>query len=321
MTEEKDGKAATAPAKVPRKEDGFRVSALGDQCQSMRSSAPHHTISRVGRHHREKMFITEKHIKTQRLGRESGPNTSEVKSTLGGPSMSFPKAKAHDLLNVKEQDGLTSNDELKVLVNEESDYSRWPRQSTILIGTEPRGRLKDAELLKSHSAAFFGRGSPGPAAVGGTYGPNDALTRKRIGNASRFGEKLPTHWLKINDVPEKVSPDSYERRDLSVGKQYLTHRKNQQVHMFPRADKFPKTRSADQISILDSATDSFGGQRLSKNRSEPSVGFGRGTRDARSRSALCMTKADMGPKAMLPKPVIVQPRLPSDSMVMRSGLG
>jgi hypothetical protein len=322
MGEEKDTKAAAAPAKAPRKEHGFRVSAFGDQCQSMRSSAAHYSISRTGRHHREKMFITEKHIKTQRLGRESGENTTEVRSTLGGPSMSFPKAAAHDLLNVKEESGVTSNDILKVLVNKQSDHAKWPRPATILIGTDPRGRLKDAELLKTHGAAFYGRCSPGPAGVGGDYGPSDKITRKVIGQAGKFGEKLPSNnWLKINDVPDKVCPNTYARKDDSVGKQYLTHRANQPVHLFGKAPKFEKTRSADTVGNLDVATSTFGSQKLSKNRSEPSVGFGRGTRDGRSRTQMCITKADMGPKLSLPKPVIRQPSLPSDSMVMRSGCG
>ena len=36
----------------------------------------------------------------------------------------------------------------------------------LLSSQEPRFSLKESTLLKTHKAAFFGRSSPGPAAVG-----------------------------------------------------------------------------------------------------------------------------------------------------------
>merc|ERR1712039_1043247 len=95
--------------------------------------------------------------------------------------------------------------------------------------------------------------------------------------------------------------------------------RNQMVNAFPHEAKFPKTRNADAVSMLDAAKSSLGKQGLSNNRSEPTIGFGRGTRHSRSRTAMCITKDDMGPKAFMPRPHMSMPRLPMESDIMRAG--
>lgn len=53
------------------RQDSFFLSALGHQAQSQRLSAAHHSISCVSRDARQNVFITERHIRPNRLGRES----------------------------------------------------------------------------------------------------------------------------------------------------------------------------------------------------------------------------------------------------------
>jgi hypothetical protein len=52
-------------------EDSFFLSALGRQAQSQRLSAAEHSISCVSRDARQNVFITERPIRPNRLGRES----------------------------------------------------------------------------------------------------------------------------------------------------------------------------------------------------------------------------------------------------------
>lgn len=304
--------------------DSFHVPSLGPQSQSQRHTQPVYGLSKVGRDQREKTFISHQHSKASALGRESPiggpiynlPSTLDLKhgikfATGAGCVDPFPGKKEH---------GIPTNDELAILVD--SQQFKYKTDSTILIGTDPRGKLKDAELIKNHSAAFFGRESPGPAAIGERYGPNFKPTKKRMAYAMPFGSKVKSEWQNLSCLPENVGPAMYPNAIFghpSVGKQHLSHRRNQAAHPFSRAPKFEKTTSADTISQLDAATSAYGKQVLSKNRSEPSVGFGCGTRDRRNRTAMCMTKEDQGPKAFMPKQHMSMPRLPMEREIMRAG--
>jgi len=302
-------------------DNSFNYNSLGPQSQSQRRTQPVYGLSKVGRDAREKVFISKEHSRAAALCRDSpiGGAIYDLPSTLDLKSgVAFTKGACTDLLNVKSEDGLPTNDELGILVD--SQQFKYGRDSTILIGTEPRGRLKDAELIKNHSAAFFGRESPGPAAIGDKYGPKFDITKKRMGMAMPFGAKCSKpDWQKINSMPDNVGPGMYVRKDIAVGTQHLSHRHNQPVNAFGRAPKFGKTRSADSVSLLDAAKSAYGKQTLSKNRSEPSIGFGVGTRDRRSRTAICMTKDDLGPKAFMPKPFHAMPRLPPEHEIMKAG--
>lgn len=251
------------------------------------------------------------------------PSTLNLKT---GVTFSTSSAVA-DIHGTRQEDGIPTNDVLRpgmdpdtkpgVLVD--SQQFKYGRDATMLIGTEPRGRLKDAELIKNHSAAFFGRESPGPAANGDKYGPNYEMTKKRMAFAAPFAGKLPGDWQRINSQPDNVGPGMYQRKDIAVGRQFLSHRRNQGANGFQKAPKFEKTRSADTVSLLDSAKSSLGKQVLSKNKSEGSVGFSNCSRDRRSRMALCMTTEDQGPKAFMPKAHHSMPKLPMERDIMRSG--
>merc|ERR1711964_95415 len=118
--------------------------------------------------------------------------------------------------------------------------------------------------------------------------------------AMPFGAKLQSSWQSLSSQPENVGPGTYSRKDVALGQQHLSHRSNQPANGFTRVAKFAPTRNADSVSLLDAAKSSLGKQGLSKNRSEPVIGFGVGTRDRRSRTTICMTKDDMGPKAFMP---------------------
>ena len=55
-----------------------------------RQSAAHHSISAVSRDARQNVFITEKHIKPNRLGRESPKVNSTMASALDGVRTGHP---------------------------------------------------------------------------------------------------------------------------------------------------------------------------------------------------------------------------------------
>jgi len=325
--------------KDPRQR-GFRVAACGSQSQSQRITEPAFSFGRQTREHREKLFLTEDHIRTQQLGRQSpkgGAIYDTEKGKRSGPAHVFGTGPQRDLLVRKDDEGdIASNDVLQVDVD--SQLFKYKREPEIIIGTQPRGQLKDATLLHNHSVAFYGRASPGPA-VPGQIASAVEKTKSSVAPARSFRPKLPEQmrWLKTSDNPPEVGPGSYPRKDdaseakkpeekyafthPSIGQQHLTKRRNQPVNAFTHAPKFPKTLNADQISKLDVARSSLGKQVLHRNRSEPSINFAADNRDTRAKSMLCMTKADMGPKANLPKMRLSMPALPMERSIMTGGLG
>jgi len=331
---------ATPPRKAMTSvdRDGFTVSSLGKQAQSGRESIATHKISNVGRHHYDNVYISEDHTRTARIGREGGPVRGAT-STLGGVSFGFGTAK-RDITTLKrtsttrnkpgeffaprneDPDDIPTNDALDILPD--SQQFKYSRDPTIMIGTEPRGKLKDATLLHNHAVAFYARSSPGPAAIGGEFGPQIGPTKPNLAPARPFGVKTQhkgTDWMRYGDNPQEVGPGRHERKDVSIGQQHLSKRRNQSCHEFPHAPKFPKNRNADTISKLDAARSSMGKQCLGRNRSEPSINFSADDRTTRSKTKLCLTRQDEGPRAMMPKFVARQPPLPSEKMVMRSGFG
>jgi len=305
--------------------DGFTVAGLGDQYQSARKSAPTHTISSVSREARRNVFITEKHIKPNRLGRESPKaDTIDLPGTLNTnltAAAGFGYGGRTDFTAVKvDPDSIPSNDAMDLLPD--SQQFKYKKEPTIIIGTEPLGKLKQAELMKAHAAAFYGRTSPGPAGVGGDYGPKFEITKPRMSPARPFACKTQLIWPGMYNNPPEVGPGTFERRDVSIGPQYLTKRRNQSTHAFPQAPKFgPDAKMDDMISKYDAARSCLGKQVLHKNRSEPSINFNCDSRHTRSRTKLCMTKVDEGPKSNMPKMHIAMPNLPSEKAVLSSGFG
>lgn len=315
---------------------GVTVPACGNQAQSSRKSAPSFGISKVGRSRTEAVYISEDHTRTARIGRESpiaGP-VYDIPSTLGGTNIRFGRG-TRDLqklrrtsttrgrpgefaLQVDDPDDIPTNDALDIQVD--SQPFKYRRDPEIIIGTDPRGKLKDAELIKNHAAAFFGRASPGPAAIGDTYGPSLGPT-KPSSSARPFGTKTKTTWMNCGDNPPNMGPGAHERKDNSIGPQHLSKRRNQSVHEFPHQPKFAETKSQDSISVLDVARSCMGKQVLAKNRSAPSIHFSADSRSSRDKTMICRTRQDEGPRANLPKFTASMPRLPTERDIMASGFG
>lgn len=307
--------------------NAITVNSLGSQAQSQRQSAPSYGISKVGRDARNKVFLGEEYMRPGRLGRESpiGGAIYDLPSTLNAkPEVKFSTGKRPDLFP-KPQDhpgDIPTNDALHILVDNQK--YKYPKIAETIIGTDPRGKLKEAELMKAHAAAFFGRESAGPASIGGE-GILHALKqcKPKMAPARKFGIKTPLKpdWTDTSNLPPEVGPGVYPRTDTSIGKQYLTSKRNQSVHEFPHGPKFPKTRSADSVSKLDAAPSCFGKQKLGKNKSEPSINFNCDTRASRDRSQICRTNLDRGPSAFMPKQQFSMPSLPSERAVLRGGIG
>lgn len=304
--------------------DSVMTSALGNQLHSSRKSAPSFTISKVGRKAREAVFISQELQKNARLGRESPkdaryniPSAMQFDATK---APTFGNGNRADFTARKiDPDDVPTNDALGILPD--SQICKYRRDPTIVIGTEPRGKLKDAALLKSHAAAFFGRSSPGPASVGGEFGPDWKCTKPKMAPAVPFGIKPKGGLENTGSNPPDVGPGRHEPKDGCLGKQILSNRANHWGVSFATGPKLPKHKYNDAISELDAARSCFGKQVLNKNKSEPSVGFCCDTRDTRSRTKLCMTKLDEGPKAVLPKAHFTMPNLPSERTIMSVGFG
>uniref|UniRef100_A0A7S4QI45 Uncharacterized protein n=1 Tax=Alexandrium monilatum TaxID=311494 RepID=A0A7S4QI45_9DINO len=316
--------------------DGVTVPALGKQAQSSRKTAPMYGMSKVARSRFDSVYISEGHTRTARLGRESPPGgpVYELRSTLAGTSTGFGSDK-RDIATLKRTsarnkagefalpsdhpDDIPTNDALDIRVD--SQPFKYRRDPKIIIGTDPRGKLKDAELIRNHSSAFYGRSSPGPAAIGGEYGPAVGPTKPTFAQAMPFGVRTKAGWIQAGDNPANVGPGAHERKDNSIGPQHLSRRRNQSVHGFPHEPKFPKNKYQDSISVLDAARSCMGRQVLGKNRSEPSVGFSVDSRGTREKTMVCYTRNDQGPRAAMPKFTASMPSLPSERAVMRCGLG
>jgi hypothetical protein len=205
----------------------------------------------------------------------------------------------------------------------DSQPFKYERDKTMLFGTESKGHLKNATILKSHSAALVGRVSPGPANYGPAGGPELGPTRKSLAHAVRFGAKTKVVGSMISQTPAEVGPGLYPRKDVSIGPQHLSQRRTQACNQFGRAPKFGKTKDArgQPIIELDVAVSAFGKQVDGRKKTEPGFGFGTSTRDNARRIQRCMTNADAGPKSNMPHLTLSHPTLPSEKAVMRSGIG
>lgn len=306
--------------------NSFTLSALGQQAQSQRQSAAHHSISAVSRDARQNVFITEKHIKPNRLGRESPKvNSIHLSSTLDtnlATTTGLGYGGRSDFTAQKvDPDSIPSNDAMNLMPDgQQFKYKRDPK---IVIGTEPRFSLKESTLLKTHKAAFFGRNSPGPAGVGDEFGPKFEVTKARMAMAMPCAHKTKLVWPGMYNNPPEVGPGTFERKDSSIGPQHLSKRKNHSTYYsFAKGPKFGRQPETDDvISKYDAARSCFGKQVLHKNRSAPAVGFNHDTRDMRSKTKVCMTKLDEGPRANFTKMHIPMPKLPMERHVLASGFG
>lgn len=302
------------------------MSALGKQAASQRETLPTHSFSATGRHHYEKVFISENHTKVAKIGRESqGPGNYNLKSSLSDRTCSFGVAK-RDITTLqrtstsrnKAGEFMTPITDDPGLDMPETQQFKFSREPTITMGTEARGRLKDAQMMVNHSAAFYARESPGPE-----YRPDFNVGKPSLETGGLMAAKTKhkgTDWMRFGDTPDDVGPGRHERTDVALGKQHLTKRRNQTVNAFTRAERLKASKS-DSSPDMAAAKSSMGRQPLNRNRSEPSINFNADDRSTRAKSMLCMTKQDRGPTASMPKFVARQPPLPMEKHVMRAGFG
>lgn len=280
------------------KDSTFDV-ALGRQVQSTRHTIPIVVFSKTGRDNYAKVHISEAHSRVGKLCRESpiGGPIYTLPSTLVNKDISFGKAK-RDITTLKrtsmkprageffcpmieDKDDIPTNDALDLVPD--TQRFKYRKDPITIIGTEPRGKLKEAELIKNNQVAFYACSSPGPAAIGGEFGPNHGPTQTNYGSAGKFAQAKRVAEKPKGDNPPEVGPGRHDRRDVALGQQHLSHRRNQPCNEFGRAPKFPKDRKEDTICQLDAAKSSLGKQVLNKNKSAPSVGFSCDNRDKRNR--------------------------------------
>eukprot|EP00747_Dinoflagellata_sp_TGD_P221772 gnl/TRDRNA2_/TRDRNA2_93559_c0_seq1.p1 gnl/TRDRNA2_/TRDRNA2_93559_c0~~gnl/TRDRNA2_/TRDRNA2_93559_c0_seq1.p1 ORF type:complete len:319 (+),score=43.11 gnl/TRDRNA2_/TRDRNA2_93559_c0_seq1:65-1021(+) len=312
--------------------DGVTVHSIGNQIQSSRTSSPSYTISSTGRAAREAVYVSEMHSRSAKLGRTHPkgavydlPSTLSTRGCGFAPPKSKPspgkKSYAHELYPAPADGGpICSGDILGNTVD--SQPVKYERAATMVIGTQPRGQLKDAELLKSHSAAFVGRESPGPAAPGEDVRAQFQGTKPKLAWSAPFAGKAKGDWLASpSGTPSNLGPGTYPRKDPAIGPQHLSKRKSAAAHAVPQAERFQKSNAYDIISKYDVATSSFGKQVMSRSKTAPGCSFGTSTRDGRSSSAMCFHQLDRGPKASLPKRPMSQPNLPLEKNIMASGIG
>lgn len=305
--------------------DGFTVSAIGNQTQSARLTNPTYSLSKCSRGQRGKNFISEEHARAGALCRESPGPVYDLPSTLGsGPKMSFSKGAQRVYGKDKHFNSKYNEPSVDCIEAQiDSQPFKYERDKTMLFGTEGKGQLKNATILKSHSAALVGRISPGPANYGPAGGPDVGPTRKSLAHAVRFGAKTKAVGSMISQTPAEVGPGLYPRKDVAMGNQHLSNRRTQGCNTFSKAPKFGRAKDArgQPIIELDVATSAFGKQVDGRKKSEPGIGFGTSTRDNAGRMQRCMTNADEGPKSNMPRSHLSHPTLPSEKIVMRSGIG
>jgi len=284
-----------------------------------------YSLSKCSRAQRNNNFISEEHARAGALCREGPGPVYDLPSTLGnGPKVAFSKGvqrvygKDH---HFNSKYNAPSVDCIEAEID--SQPFKYENPKTSLFGTESKGQLKNATILKSHSAALVGRISPGPANYGPAGGPDVGPTRKQLTFAVRMGAKTKAVGSLISQTPAEVGPGLYPRKDVAIGQQSLSQRRTQACNQFGKAPKFGKSKDArgQPIIELDVATSAFGKQVDGRKKSEPGFGFGTSTRDNARRMQRCMTNADAGPKSNMPTLHLSHPTLPSEKTVMRSGIG
>merc|ERR1719183_133438 len=109
---------------------------MGHQAQSQRFSAPSYGISKVGRDAREKVYITEGHIKPNRLGRESPiVDTIHLPSTLNPlPQIAFGTGKRAERIpghRLDDPGDIPTNDAMDVIPN--NQLFKYPKDAEVII--------------------------------------------------------------------------------------------------------------------------------------------------------------------------------------------
>jgi len=285
--------------------DSFTMPALGKQMTSQRSNAPAISLSICTREKRAKQFISKKASKAV-SGQSPGP-VYDLPDTMGKHGVAFTKGPQRVFGNWKANYPDPSNDVVGAEVD--SQPFKFENVKGTLFGTDPKGQLKNATILKNHAQAFYGRQSPGPQA----YLPDPTCTEKKLTYATPFGAKTKVKNPTGGSTDAEVGPGHYKRTDYAIGNQNLSHRRNQPTNGFSKMPKFggkKRRAGSEPTTELDINLSSFGKQVSAQRRSEPAMGFGNATRAHFQRVSRCMTALDVGPVALMPKATMSHPTLP-----------
>lgn len=169
------------------------------------------TATRDRQHHR--VFISEKHSRHKATSASPGPVYS-TRTDLGtGPRCVFGSEDRSDKprqIDVPVRYPDSSVDLMCLPVD--SQKVKFPRAKGVHFGTEMKMSVKNAEIIKSHPAAYTGVNSPGAA----EYEPNDkcaALSAPAYSmgpKQPRFGEKLPPRLqVPPHGTPHFLGPGSH----------------------------------------------------------------------------------------------------------------
>ena len=132
-----------------------------------------------------------------------------------------------------------------------------------------------------------------------------------FGNTERLKEGLKSQTGKY------LGPGSYPTMS-SMGGQQLSQRKNPVTHPFSKAPKFGKSQNPGKKGSFSDPTPpltAFGQQARSDKKSEPRVGFSKGTRAQAARMTRCMSDMDKM-STRLPPVRLPQPTLPLERRVI-----
>ncbi|EER00906.1 hypothetical protein Pmar_PMAR002976 [Perkinsus marinus ATCC 50983] len=280
---------------------------VGHQRDSLKPTRPSYSFGLGTRGAREKLFISKEHEKLMPPRCSPGP-VYRVESQIEDHSYTFSTAAQRPSQKKRYPD--SSVDLTNALVD--SQPLKYPTVKGTIFGTDPKGHIKNATILKNHASAFYGRISPGPTA----YSPDDKQT-SRTPRAPRAILGSKTKILASEcQTPAVVGPGTYPS-PTSMGTQHLSqkwdraHRRNLSSYTFSkarRAGERSKKSSVDTMDRVDStsrgAISSIGEQHDSRIATAPKFGFGTATRDHKAKTFLVRIPGDTGPSDSWAKPSV-----------------
>ncbi|KAF4712445.1 hypothetical protein FOZ63_030019 [Perkinsus olseni] len=288
---------ATATASQPA--DSFSVSAVGHQKESLKPTEPSYSFGLGTRDAREKLFISKDHEKLMPPRCSPGP-VYRLESQSDDHSYTFGTAPQRPSPGKRYPDA--SIDLTNALVD--SQAFKYPAVKGTVFGTDPKGQIKNATIMKNHAPAFYGKASPGPTA----YNPDSRHT-SRIPRVPQITLGSKTKILASEcQTPPVVGPGTYPLPP-SVGTQYLSQRRNLSTYSFTKArrvaernQRIPVPATGKGDLTTRSVVSSIGPQHESRNSNAPTFGFGTATRDQKSKTFLVQTPGDTGPSGSWAKP-------------------
>jgi hypothetical protein len=192
---------------------------------------------------------------------------------------------------------------------------KFPSARGTVFGTEMRGDVKNAEVLRNSPEAGYGKAGPGFV-----YNPNDKPARPKSAPVYTMRARTPIHQNR-SSTPNRVAPNSY-RSEVAIGVQHESKKKTAPRSTFSRSDRFGKSKeSSGDVSMQTAPIIScFGNQKVSGFKSQPSAGFGSATRESRGKSGNHCSGKDGGPAGRMGPPRMPHPKTAPIKEQIRFGL-